>query len=156
MTFCLDIDAIRSTLLIKNVLPRHLPRYVEASSGQPSINFTTMVTASDLPVELHAEIVQSLHHYQDRHTLLCTALVNKDWCAVSQPILFSIVTDHCEYNTNCLESVMLTHTLFLRTIAKHPHRLGPLVHSYVQDSLAYSPVASKPIVLEQTMYSHIH
>ena len=102
-----------------------------------------MATASDLPIELHAEIVRCLHHFQDRRTLLAAALVSKEWRKGSQRILFSTFTDHYCENLEQKERVKGTHMRFLQTIAEYPQRLGPLVRSYAQDAMATNPAASE-------------
>lgn len=111
----------------------------------PSLNLSTVMSAvPDLPFELHAEILRNLHHYRDRPTLLSTALVNKEWSKESQRILFSKMTDHWYGNTERRENVVFPrHRKFLRTVAEHPRRLGPLVRSYAQHALAYNLEASK-------------
>lgn len=104
-----------------------------------------MTTSPHLPIELYAEILNGLHHYRDRTTLVSAALVSTEWRKQSQRILFSRMTDN--YYGNEWEAhkdnLVSRHMGFLQTIAEHPGRFGPLVHSYSQSGLAFNPAESK-------------
>jgi len=100
-----------------------------------------MTTSPRLPIELYAEILKALDSYQDRNTLLSAAPVNKEWRKHSQRILFSRMTDqwHGNEGEEYKNRLILRHMGFLRAIAEHPRRLGPLVHSYTQSGLSFNP-----------------
>jgi hypothetical protein len=91
------------------------------------------------PNEIYAEILQYLHHRQDKNILLSLALVSQVLRHESQKILFSIVDGKAVHERGKDEDTIRRHTLFLQTVIDHPKRLGLYVLSYAQENLACDP-----------------
>ncbi|KAF5326887.1 hypothetical protein D9619_004417 [Psilocybe cf. subviscida] len=96
-------------------------------------------TRAQLPNDLYRDIVNNLHRFEERGTLLCLALVNKAWCAESQRVLFRTVCDD-SWDEDKRESLIHAHTLFLNAIILNPTRLGPYVQTYKQRELILHPL----------------
>ncbi|KAF5327493.1 hypothetical protein D9619_004423 [Psilocybe cf. subviscida] len=99
---------------------------------------SVLAAHTELPHELYCDIIKNLHYLRDRPTLLRLALVSNAWCIESQRVLFRTVCDD-SMDLDKRESVVHTHTFFLKAIIHDPARLGPYVQTYKQHEFTRHP-----------------